>query len=339
VLSGRPVSGAMRVGTASGAPLILIAESAEFDRVAADLLASVGEVRMADLDRRSLLAAVGDVQVLWVRLRHRIDAEVLDRAPQLSVVVTPTTGLTHIDLRAAARRQVHILSLRGEHAFLADVRATAEHAIALMLAGLRHIPAACRHTAQGGWDRDRFHGDELHGATVGVIGYGRLGRLVARYSSAFDARVLVCDRPGRNLHVAAGIEQVELEELLHRSDIVTLHVDVHPETVRLIGERELRVMRPGAYLVNTSRGEIVDEAALLRALNSRHLAGAALDVLTDEQRHAGVDHPLIAYSRVHDNLVITPHIGGATRQSMAKTERHLAKKLVAAIEAGNLETF
>ncbi|HEU4629848.1 MAG TPA: NAD(P)-dependent oxidoreductase, partial [Gemmatimonadaceae bacterium] len=162
-------------------PHVLVAESAGFSPRAAALLRDAGELTLADLDRDDLLRAAGDADVLWVRLRHRIDAEVLHAAPRLRMLVTPTTGLNHVDLAAARARDVDVLSLRGEVAFLRDVRATAEHTIALILALLRRLPAAAAHAAAGGWERDRFRGHELYGRTVGVVGYGRLGRIVARY--------------------------------------------------------------------------------------------------------------------------------------------------------------
>ena len=148
---------------------------------------------MADLDRSGLVAAVGEVNILWVRLRHRIDAEVMAAAPHLKIIVTPTTGLNHIDLEEAGRRGIRILSLRGEAEFLQDVRATAEHTLALILALLRHVPTALTHVQEGGWNRDQFKGRELHRKTVGVVGYGRLGRIVARYLRAFDTQVLITD--------------------------------------------------------------------------------------------------------------------------------------------------
>jgi D-3-phosphoglycerate dehydrogenase len=297
---------------------ILIAESRGFPPAARRQLERHGEVVLADLDRAGLESAIGHAQVLWVRLRHRIDEALLDRAPGLAMIATPTTGLTHIDTAAVERRGIQLVSLRGETEFLKDVRATAEHTIGLILSLLRHIPEAAAHAARGGWDRNLFRGAEIYGKTVGVIGYGRLGRIVARYLRAFGARVLAADPYVFSME--DGVERVSLEYLLCTSDIVTLHVSLGEDTRRFLGLREFGLLKPGSFFVNTSRGELVDEPSLLEALHSGRLAGAAVDVLTNEHLPG---NPLIGAP----NLLITPHIGGCTLESMQKTEVFLAAKV------------
>jgi D-3-phosphoglycerate dehydrogenase / 2-oxoglutarate reductase len=306
---------------------ILIAESEAFSPAAADVLRGLGPVTLADLDREGLLRAVPDADVLWVRLRHRIDAEVMAAAPRLRAIVSPTTGLNHIDLDEAARRGIGVISLRGEVEFLKDVRATAEHTIGLMLALLRGLPAAAAHVREGGWDRGLFRGRELYGRTVGVVGYGRLGRLVTRYLTAFGSRVVVSDPRTDPGELEPGATLVDLDELLPEAQIVTLHASLSPDTEGLLSRPRIEAMRNGAWLVNSARGELVDEAALLDALRSGRLAGAALDVLSSERQEGMADHPLVAYARRHDNLIITPHIGGFTAESLDKTERFMAEAL------------
>jgi D-3-phosphoglycerate dehydrogenase / 2-oxoglutarate reductase len=313
-------------------PTILVAEAERFSPQAVARLEQVGRVTLADLDRPGLLAGVAGADVLWVRLRHRIDEEVLAAGPGLRAVVTPTTGLDHLDLEAAERRGVRVLALRGEIDFLREIRATAELTIALMLSLLRHVPEAAEHVRDGGWDRDRFRGRELHEKTAGVVGLGRLGTIVASYLRAFGATVLAADPHRVPAEVPDGVELVELDELLRRADLVTLHVSLSDATRELLGPAELGRMREGAWLVNTARGELVDEAALLGVLRSGRLAGAALDVLRDERPAGMADHPLVRHAREHRDLLITPHIGGATSESMAKTERFLADRLAAILE-------
>lgn len=308
-------------------PRLLVAESRGFPAGARALLARVAELELADLDRPGLLAAVGEVEVLWVRLRHRIDREVLGAAGRLEVLATPTTGLTHVDLGEAAARGVEVLSLRGELELLRDIRATAEHTVGLMLALLRHLPEAVSHVRGGGWNRDQFRGGELFRRTVGVVGHGRLGRIVSRYLLAFGSRVLTTDPAVGPERVEAGAEWVELPELLAASDIVTVHVDHRPETENLIDGVALRLMRPGALLVNTSRGELVDEEALLGALADGRLGGAAVDVLRGEDSAGMAHHPLVRWLREHRNLIVTPHIGGSTTESLERVELHLASRL------------
>jgi len=306
---------------------ILITEGEHFSRKAIEVLEELGEVTASDLDRPRLLAAVGEAQVLWVRLRNRIDAEVMDAAPGLRVICTPTTGLNHVDLAEAARRGIRVVSLRGEVDFLKDIRATAEHTIALALALLRRLPAATRHAESGGWNRDPFRGNELYGKTAGVVGYGRLGRIVARYLDAFGCRVLASERPDWDGSTDGFVTLVPLKELLSHSDLVTLHVNLCPATENFFNRDCFEGMKPGAWFINTARGELIDEAALLDRLKSGLLAGAALDVVRDEHRLEPDSNPLFAWAREHGNLLLTPHIGGCTVESMAKTEEFLARQL------------
>jgi D-3-phosphoglycerate dehydrogenase len=253
-------------------------------------------------------------------------------APHLTTIVTPTTGLNHIDLEEADRRGIRILSLRGEAEFLRDVRATAEHTLALMLALLRHVPTALTHVREGGWNRDRFKGRELHKKTVGVVGYGRLGRIVAHYLRAFDTHVLITDPNLKTEAIEPGLTLVSLPQLLHASDLVTLHVNLCDATWRFFGQEQFAAMKRDAWFINTARGELVDESALLAALRMGQLAGAALDVLCEECSDGMEKHPLVAYAREHDNLIITPHIGGCTSESLEKTECFLAERLLSLIE-------
>jgi D-3-phosphoglycerate dehydrogenase / 2-oxoglutarate reductase len=321
----KPGEGAVRLRR------LLIAESQEFSAEAVRRLERFAEVTAADIHSRAdLERALRDVEILWVRLRHRIDREIMASAPSLQAIATPTTGLNHIDLDAAEDLGIRVFSLRGEVDFLKEVRATAELTIGLMLALLRSVPAAFEHVLQGGWRRDAFRGRELYQKTVGIVGYGRLGRIVAGMLRAFGASVLAASPGAAPGTSDSGVEFVALDELLKRSQIVTLHVNLCRETHGFFGREKFSTMREGAWLINTSRGEVLDEAALLEALRSGRLAGAALDVLCDEDSAGMAEHPLVQYARTHANLLITPHIGGCTRESMEKTELFLAGKLAAA---------
>ncbi len=307
---------------------ILVSEGEGFSPKAAELLRQAGELVLANLDRGGLLSAIGRADILWVRLRHRIDAEVMAAAPRLKIIVTPTTGLDHLDIGETERRGIRVLSLRGEAEFLKDVRATAEHTLALILALLRHVPAALNSVRDGGWNRDLFKGCELYGKTVGVVGYGRLGQIVGRYLKAFDTRVLITDPKVDPGYVEPGITLMPLSRLLREADLVTLHVNLADETRGFFGRSQFAAMKKGSWFINTSRGELVDEDALLDALQSGQLAGAALDVLCEEDSNGMAGNPLVVYARERDNLIITPHIGGCTNESMEKTECYLANRLV-----------
>ena len=305
---------------------ILLAESSDFNPRALELLRTLGAVRQEDLSGVALCGAVGDCDVLWVRLRNYIGAEVMDAAPRLKWIVSPTTGLNHIDLKAAEKRGIRILSLRGQTDFLKEIRATAELSIGLMLALLRRIPAAAWDVREGGWNRDRFQGRELHGQDVGLVGLGRLGHLVAGYLLAFGSRVRACDsRP--EVFDLPGVERVSLEELLATSRLVSLHASYAPRNERFFDAACFERMPRGSWFVNTARGELVDETALLAALKSGHLAGAAVDVLAAESSLNLSEHPLVAFARADDRLILTPHIGGCTRESMEQTEWFMAQQL------------
>lgn len=306
---------------------LFIAESEDFDQVALEVLRRDFNVILGDGSRDHLLGEIANTDVLWVRLRFRMDTQTMDSAPKLRAIATATTGLNHIDLNAAAQRKIAVLSLKGETDFLRSIRATAEHTIALMLVIMRRLPAAIDHVRNGGWNRDRFKGHELVGKRVGIVGHGRLGRLVAGYLQAFGCDVVACDPDPVE---PPEVPLVSLDDLLASCDIVSLHVNLDAGTEGFFDAGCFRSMRKGAWLVNTARGELVDEVALLEALRSGSIAGAALDVLAAEESRGMALHPLVSYAREHENLVITPHIGGATFESMASTERFLAEKLIGA---------
>ncbi len=305
---------------------ILVAESANFSPAAARILEGAATVTWADVDSRSLRDILPGHELLWVRLRSRIDQNMLAAAPKLRVVATPTTGLTHIDLQAARERGIAVLSLRGETDFLRTVRATAELTIGLMLSLLRKLPVAMSHATSEKWDRDQFRGRELFGSTVGLIGLGRLGQLVARYLEGFEANVLAYDPYVDRSKLPSNVRLCSLNELLVQADLVSLHASLTEETEGFFGAPQFAAMRPGSLFVNTARGELVDEPALLSALTNGPLAGAALDVIASEHTMSP-GHPLLEYARRQNNLLVTPHIGGCTVNSMERTEVFLAGKV------------
>lgn len=309
-----------------------MAEPRDFSETALALLRTAGTVELRSCDRDALRLALTQYDAIWVQLRHRIDAAMLDGQPvRCRLLAVPTTGLDHVDLDACARHGVAVLSLRGESEFLREVRATAELTVGLALALLRHIPAAAAAVRAGTWDRDRFRGHELHGKVAGIVGMGRLGTIVAGYLSAFGMRVVGFD-PRPDYPAAAAERAASLPELLGMADVVTLHLPYGPDTHGTFGEAEFAAMKPGAILVNTARGGIVREAALLASLESGRLGGAALDVLSGEP-DVGADHPVVRAMARHDNLILVPHIGGNTFESFEKTQVFLARRVVQAMEA------
>ena len=306
---------------------ILNAEPDNYCDEARAILRSLGSLEEREFSRSELIARLPDVDVLIVRLQHQIDRTVIEAGRRLKAIVTATTGLDHIDCRFAAEQGIAVLSLRGELEFLRSIPASGEHTWALLLALTRHIPEAVASTIRGSWVRDDYRGNDLNGRRLGILGLGRIGERVARYAQAFGMEVVAYD-PYRESW-PEGVRRVEtMEALLEQAQVLSIHVSLSAETENLIGERELGRLPKGAILVNTARGDLLDETALVNALTSGHLAGAALDVIRNERndtlRNEG---PVLTYARAHSNLLVSPHIGGATIESMAATEVFMARKL------------
>jgi lactate dehydrogenase-like 2-hydroxyacid dehydrogenase len=284
----------------------------------------VGEV--APPSRERLLADVAGAAAAIVTLTERIDAEFFDAAgPQLKVVANVAVGYDNIDVAEAARRGVVITNTPG---VLDD--ATADHTFAMLLAITRRVVEADRFARSGEpwiWGPTMLVGLDISaGAILGIVGFGRIGRAVARRAKAFGMRIVTADpglEPGSE---ADGVAVVTLPELLATSDVVSLHVPLLPATRHLIDAAALAAMKPGSYLVNAARGGVVDETALIDALRSGHLAGAALDTFEGEP----VINPVL---RELDTVVLQPHIasaGDATRDNMCR----LAVRNVTRVLAG-----
>jgi D-3-phosphoglycerate dehydrogenase / 2-oxoglutarate reductase len=286
-----------------------------------ELLRAHFEVDAHDaLDRAELLARVADADALVVRSATQVDAEVLAAGRNLKVVGRAGIGLDNVDVKAATRLGVMVVN-----APQSNVISAAEHTVALILAQARNIPQADAALREGRWERSRFQGAELYGKTLGIVGLGRVGALVAQRLNAFGMRVIAYDPyVSRDRAAQMGVELASLVEVLTRADVVTVHLPKTPETTGLIGERELAAMRPGARLVNTARGGLVDETALAKAVESGHLGGAALDVFSEEPT---TQSPLFQLDRV----VVTPHLGASTAEAQDKAGVAIAEQLILAL--------
>lgn len=257
------------------------------------------------LDKQELLALIGEVDAVVTRSETRITREVLETSPHLRVVGRAGVGVDNIDVEAATERGVLVVNVPT-----GNTVAAAEHTLAMMLTLARQIPAADADLRSGQWRRGRFTGVELKGKTLGLIGLGRIGAEVAQRARAFGMQVAANDpyvSPARAEML--GVRLIPLEDVLAESDFVSLHVAKTPDTVGLLGSSRLALMKPGARLVNCARGGLVDEMALYEALQSGRLAGAALDVFSQEPI---THHPLFA---LH-NVVVTPHLAGSTAEAL-----------------------
>lgn len=287
------------------------------------LLESIGTLHIVD----TLPASAGPAQILVPRVTCTVNASVFDRFPELRLLATPSTGTDHLDLPEARRRGIRVISLKDDIGFLESLQSTAELAWLLILNCVRRFREANRRAMGGDFDPAAVRGNELIGKTIGIIGLGRLGTMVSRFALAFRMRVLATDIKAVSME---GVEGVDRDTLLRESDIVSIHVHLNDSTRGMIGSREIALMKKGAVLVNTSRGAVLDEMALLDALSSGQLSAAGLDVITGERDGKLEDHPLIRYARDHDHLILTPHIGGCTVEAQAKAFLHLAEKIVEA---------
>jgi D-3-phosphoglycerate dehydrogenase len=220
-----------------------------------------------------------------------------------------------------------VRSLFDSPEVIRNLTPAAELTWALVLACARRLPAAVAHVRDGGWDREQFPGPMLNNRQLGLIGCGRIGGWMSRYAQAFGMRVVGFD-PHR-AEFPAGVTQVPLAQLMETSDVVSVHVPLNAETRGLVSADLLARIKPGAIFINTSRGPIADEAALLDGLHSGRISAAGLDVLDGEPAIAG--HPLLAYARAHDNLLITPHCGGFSPDAVAVVSAHAARVALAVI--------
>lgn len=304
---------------------ILVAEREWFSQDARAIAAQAGTVELRNIGTAQLEEAFDTYDVFWFRLGFHIEEALLRRPTRrVSVIVCPVTGLDHIDTEVCHELGIEVISLKGETEFLKTVRGTAELTIGLTLALLRRIPQASSHVRAGGWNRDLFHGSEIYSKTVGVVGMGRLGCIMAGYFKSLGADVMGFDVVDFDVE---GVHKAEtLEYLVGTSDIVTLHVSYSDSTHHLFDASLFAKFKKEAVLINTSRGGVVDSRALIAALEQGMLAGAALDVIENEEQYE--ESELIAYARSHDNLLITPHIGGNTKESFEKTEVFVAQKLL-----------
>jgi D-3-phosphoglycerate dehydrogenase len=277
---------------------------------------------------------LSDVEICFAPLGYRFGREKMERCPRLLAIVTNTTGVPHIDLDAAAARDIAVISLKDEQDFLRTITPTAEHAWGLLLALMRRTPWAHQAVLDGTWNRRPFGATAmLSRLGLGVIGYGRLGRLVARYGWAFGMQVQFFDHSVQSSDEIADKANT-LMELVSWADVISLHVPANESTYKMISRDLIARFKAGSWLVNTARGEVLDEQALLDALQSGRLAGAALDVLDGEfaPDFQVARNPLVEYARHHDNLLLTPHIGGSTMDAWGETERRVIEMAIAHVE-------
>jgi D-3-phosphoglycerate dehydrogenase len=293
-----------------------------------DVLAAYPEIdatAAGTLPPAELAAVLPAFDAIIVRSPTRLSAELIAAGKRLRVIGRAGVGVDNIDVAEAMRRGIPVLYVPG-----ANTVSTAEHTVGMIIAVARRIAEADASLRAGRWDRKDFVGVELYGKTLGIIGFGRVGREVARRMLAFSMTLIAAD-PYVSPQTArqAGAELTDLDTLLGRSDVISLHVALSSETTRLVSEAEIGRMRNGALLVNCSRGEVVDENALLRGLESGKLGGVGLDVFGSEPPGK---HPLFS----HPRTVFTPHLGAATREARGRVGVYIAESVAKALITGEI---
>jgi D-3-phosphoglycerate dehydrogenase / 2-oxoglutarate reductase len=301
-------------------PIVLIAE--ELSPATIDALGPDFDVRVVDgTDRPALLEAVHPAQAILVRSATTVDQEVLDAAPQLKVIARAGVGLDNVDIKAATEAGVMVVN-----APTSNIISAAELTCGHILSLARHIPAAHSALAEGQWKRSKYTGTELYEKTVGIIGLGRIGALIAARMQAFDTKVIAYDPYVTSARAQQlGVQLVSLDELIRDSDFITIHMPKTAETTGMIGKKQLEAMKPTAYVINVARGGLIDEEALFDALSNNVIAGAALDVFVNEPP---VNSPLLGLP----NLITTPHLGASTEEAQEKAGISVAKSVRLALD-------
>jgi D-3-phosphoglycerate dehydrogenase len=279
------------------------------------------------LNPEQLAAILGDYTALIVRSETKVTAPLIAAGKQLRIIARAGVGVDNIDLDAATRAGILVVNSPT-----GNIVAAAEHAIAMLLSLVRHIPTANAALKDGRWERSRYLGIEVRHKTLGIVGLGKVGAEVAKRAKGLEMRVIATDPfASPDLARSLGVELLSMDELLPQADFVTIHSSLTSSTKGLIGERELALMKPQARIINCARGGIIDEAALLAALKEDRLAGAALDVFSSEP--PGSD-PLLVELLAHPRVIVTPHLGASTEEAQVMVALDVAEQVVSVLNGG-----
>jgi len=278
------------------------------------------------LDEKQIEEIIGDYHVLIVRSGTQVTESIIKNGKNLKIIGRAGTGVDNIDVDAATRMGVIVMNTPG-----GNTVSTAEHAISMLMAMARNIPQACAALREGKWDRKKYRGVELYGKTIGIVGLGKVGKEVAVRLQGFGMKVMGFDPLVADDMIAKlNIEAVDINELLRRSDYITLHTPLTENTRNLLNSETLQQCKRGVRIVNCARGGIIDEGALLNALNSGHVGGAALDVFENEPPPE--DYELLK----HPNIVVTPHLGASTVEAQEKVAIQIAHQIADALQERSL---
>jgi len=291
------------------------------------LLEAAGQLISIAPKRDLVISNLHDAVVYFASASVVVDRELLDAAPKLALIASPSTGTDHLDLVEIAKRGITCFDISKEFDLINSFSATSELAFAMLLALNRNLINAASDAKEGVWSREKNVGFQLLGKTFGIVGLGRLGKISTRIARGFGMRVIATDPFVDQSNT--DVELLSLEDVLRHSDVISIHVHLNEATRGMIGRQEFNLMKSSAIIINTSRGKIIDEIALLEALDRKIIAGACLDVIDGEwlSSHELGNHPLVKYSRSHNNILIMPHIGGSTWESIYGAREFMAKRI------------
>jgi len=307
---------------------ILCPDPESFSDIGLKTLSKSHDVFCKKIDQVEFDKVAPNYDVILTRFNTQITEKVINQKSNIKFILSPTTGLDHIDLNAAQKMNIKVFHLKGQRRFLRKISGTAELTIGLIISISRNIPESFESVKNFNWNTHSFMGHELYKKKLGIIGYGRLGRKVARVASSLDMDIL-CFDPYIN-HIPRYVNKVDnLNSLLSTSDYVSIHIPLNSETKHLISYPQIQKMKPESFIINTSRGSIINTHDLLKALENKTIRGAALDVIEDEWSLIAEGKSfLIDYAKHNRNLIITPHIGGATFESIERTDMFIIDKFL-----------
>jgi D-3-phosphoglycerate dehydrogenase len=302
----------------------------EFSSKGKEILSEFGDVDyLSPNSQGSLAEIIGEYDVVVIGLALNFDKAIMDSGKKLKIIATASTGTDHVDISYAKEKGINVISLKNDREFLDTVTGTAEMAFLLTLALMRNILPATKSALNYCWT-EKFRGHNLYQKTLGIVGLGRLGTMMAKYGKAFGMEVIACDPyQNDNAFLEAGCKKVEFEELLKLSDVISIHVHLGKETESMFNEKVFNLTKNSAIVINTSRGKIVNEEDILKALAEKKIAGYGTDVLADELdfNKKFEDNALIEYAKKNENVIITPHVGGVTFESREATDIFIARKV------------
>ncbi len=289
------------------------------------ILGATHEVVRAEPTPESMLPLLTEASaVLDASMKVRLEADTFNSAPNLKLIVVAATGADHIDEAAAAEKSIRVLTLKGQKEVLNGITAAAEHSWLLLLAAARKLRPAIHDVENGEWERVRFPGLMIKGKTLGLVGFGRIGSWMARYGNAFGMNILAFDPYIES--VPDYVTAASLDDILAQSDFLSLHVHLTPETKDLLNEASLAKTKPGVVIVNTARHDLINETAMISAMESKHVRAYATDFIATEPLPK--ESELWQYAQKNQDVIITPHIGGFCPEAVDIVVEFSAKRIL-----------